>query len=347
MKAKQLKGVNQGEYKREGEYIYFGTYPQSRVEDDTIVSALNERAGGIPTISNTQNWTLFKFFDDHKNNLGFMWYIDVEYSGEKYRGVYYIYVHFKTSESSTHKAKGTFIPEIYSTDYQAIRIPENNRQNDKGYKDSTVYWFKYEPIKWRILNENGGEALILSKRILDRQAYNQERKLTIDELPNCEDNYEYSDIRAWLNDTFYNTAFNELEKQLIVQRIISGASSIEHDDNDNKQDSENNDIDYANKQDYVFLLSEEDVTTSTYGFDKHNNSYDPMRIKEDTDYAKCLVDFRETDDAYTGNGFWWLRAYNYNNTIITRYVSDDGCVEFDLSVRADRGVAPAMKIRIE
>lgn len=71
-----------------------------------------------------------------------------------------------------------------------------------------------KPIKWIILEQKGGEILLLSKYILDN--YYDERydgsgnKITWD---NCT-------LRKWLNEEFYNTAFNDNEKKKIVKSNI-------------------------------------------------------------------------------------------------------------------------------
>lgn len=62
---------------------------------------------------------------------------------------------------------------------------------------STYHYFKYEAIKWRVLNVSNGGALLLADQALDSQRYNQ----------NSEDiTWEKSSIRSWLNaqDTINN-----------------------------------------------------------------------------------------------------------------------------------------------
>ena len=59
------------------------------------------------------------------------------------------------------------------------------------------HYFKYEAIKWRVLNVSNGGALLLADQALDSQRYNQ----------NSEDiTWEKSSIRSWLNaqDTINN-----------------------------------------------------------------------------------------------------------------------------------------------
>ena len=77
-----------------------------------------------------------------------------------------------------------------------IVIDGNKYRRLKG-EDATYYYFKYEAIKWRVLNVSNGEALLLADQALDSQRYNQ----------NSEDiTWEKSSIRSWLNaqDTINN-----------------------------------------------------------------------------------------------------------------------------------------------
>ena len=61
------------------EYMYFGSYPQSEVLDDSIISNLNK-------LVSEDNWIDFNYYDNG-NVSSFMWYQDVIYDGNKYRGV--------------------------------------------------------------------------------------------------------------------------------------------------------------------------------------------------------------------------------------------------------------------
>ncbi|MGN0769011.1 MAG: InlB B-repeat-containing protein, partial [Christensenellales bacterium] len=58
---------------RHDNYLYFGSYPQSRVTDETIISALNSAAGAKPTSENNQGWTAYGYYGGTGN---YMWYID-------------------------------------------------------------------------------------------------------------------------------------------------------------------------------------------------------------------------------------------------------------------------------
>ncbi|MBO5304263.1 MAG: InlB B-repeat-containing protein, partial [Clostridia bacterium] len=126
---------------RHGDYVYFGSYPQTIKEDDV-------------TITTTTNDKGYYLGSDNE------WYAKVTAS---------------PYESNYTFSTGTTVTS------------------------GTVYYFKVEPIRWRILTESNGKAFILCDSVVDTHIYDD-----------SSNNYANSEIRAWLNDTFYDTAFSTL-----------------------------------------------------------------------------------------------------------------------------------------
>ncbi len=209
-----LTGTLTETYVRDKNYIYFGTYPQSEVTDSTIVNALNNAIGNKkPATGNSNGWTSYKYYSGGSNTTDYMWYIDKDYNGEKYRGVYFTkYRSYRTSAGSS---------------------TVNNYQEENDYKTNNIYWFKYEPIKWRILEESDGYATILCEMIIDSQEYssNNESSFSHNGGTGYANNYALSNIRKWLNETFYNTAFNDLQKKLIQTVTIDNRERSTYPDN--------------------------------------------------------------------------------------------------------------------
>ncbi len=294
-----------------GEYILFGSYPQTEVTDSALKSSLDSRVGMLPTIGDAHCWTSYGYYMSGSIS-NYMWYTNIEYEGEIYRGVYFTsYRPFSTSFPSN---------------------ADISVQDDNGYYTSTVYWFKYEPIKWRILTEEGGKALLLCEMLIDSREYDESRN-----------NYANSNIRAWLNDTFYNTAFTELQKALInVTEVDNSAASTGYYSNSHA---------CANTNDKIFLLSYAEVINTDYGFASDYLTYDSARQKKTTDYAQCQGAYTYDD----GNVYWWLRSpyddYNtyYDNSKDARYVNNDGSVSDGGNHRVTHtrlGVCPALWISL-
>ena len=198
-------------FKKSGEYILFGSYPQEKIVNTLKRDELMEKAGGLPTPQNPGNWTSYKYFVEGKR-LDYMWYIDI---GDC-RGVY-----FKLYRPEYYK--NPTVPGVYS--------PLGNN----GYDADTVYWFQREPIKWRVLERSGNKALLICDSIIDEMDYNaggvravvKGKELSLN-------NYAHSAIRKWLNSTFVSTAFTERERAIILDTTVDNSSeSTMCDDNEN------------------------------------------------------------------------------------------------------------------
>lgn len=299
-----------GEENDNGKYVLFGLYPQTKVTDETLIATLNSLAETLPTEDNrSDEWLSYDyFFNDDITD--FMWYIDKEYNGKLYRGVYFT----------------SYRP--YCCDYSVYS--NNTYQDDNGYYTSTVYWFKYEPIKWIILKETDGNALILADLALDGQQYYHSKSAYIfDEQEIYANNYSESDIRRWLNYTFYNAAFNSLEKKSI--KITNVSNSV------NSTGYNNNDYACGNTLDNVFLLSYKQTITYL--------TSDTERQMKSSDYAKSQGAYVSSVNGDTC--WWWLRSPYDCSGSRARYVDIDGQVSG--SDRVDSvylGVVPALWIRL-
>ena len=158
-------------------------------------------------------------------------------------------------------------------------------------EDGESYYFKYEPIKWRVLSKNeDGTALILSEKILDGQDFYADDYKWVNSVYYTKNGgrvnrYSYSTIRTFLNEDFYKTAF---KSESDIARI-QNQSSI--------------------SKDKVFLLSQSDVTNVNYGFAESKNTNDPARVKVMTDYSRAMwvMEVSTAEDSY-GVGMWWLSS---------------------------------------
>ncbi|MCR4898547.1 MAG: InlB B-repeat-containing protein [Acholeplasmatales bacterium] len=296
-------------YTREDNKIYFGSYPQTKITDDTLINELNTLAGDLPTASDTKAWTDYNYYIED-NITNFMFYQDIDYDNNgdyDYRGVYFT----------------EYRPECY--DYSS----SDSYQDDNGYSFNTIYWFSYDPIEWNVLSESNGKALIIANLILDSQEYypsnNYYSSFSHNGGTGYANNYELSNIRKFLNDNFYNTAFNDLQKLLIETiEVDNSVSSTGHSTNQ-----------YAcnNTFDKMFLLSREEAITYY--------TLDSARMAKGTDYAKSQGLFVATSDSYQGNSFWWLRSPRYN-----QYYSANTAYNVDIDGGIDYGTVRSTYIGI-
>ncbi len=242
-----------------------------------------------------------------------MWYIDIENSGNEYRGVYF------TS---------------YRPDYTATTSSTSNSyQDDNGYTTSSVYWFKYEPITWRVLDVQSSSAFLMADLVLDSQDYHYSvGGRTIGGSTVYANNYKESHIRSWLNDNFYNTAFNNEEKARILTTTVDNSAA--------STGYSSNTYACANTSDKVFLLSFSETTNASYGFS------DPTaRQLKPSAYAQSQGVYTYTSN---GNSFWWLRSpsISYGCADYARSVNTFGYVDSFYVYYTYNGVVPALWISL-
>ncbi len=161
--------------------IYFGSYPQTILTDDEIISELEE--------IKTESWTSFNYYCgdgnvDSAHSEDYAKYQDVIYNGEKYRGI------------------------IFESFRPTYTYKEKLDSHHAGYLPNQIYWFKFEPIKWLPLD--GENNCFVTEKAIDTQPFICEQS----EEPI---NFESSSIRNFLKYQFYSWAFTESQKVLLNQ----------------------------------------------------------------------------------------------------------------------------------
>lgn len=249
-------------YTKDGNYIYFGFYPQTIKNNSVVVSS------------------------------------EVNSNG------YY------TGSDNAYYAK--VVAKPYGSGYRF--------SNSSSVAYDTFYYFKVEPIKWRILSEENGTVFLLCDSIIEKHRFDSNST-----------NYAESEIRTWLNETFYSTAFTELHQTLI---------------NTTKIDNEVT-------EDKVFLLSHKEATNSEYGLN--------LRMQT-SDYARAMGIRMLCENDNYGNGCWWLSSPGYSasgNGIqyvhfygficgdVSHYASTtNGIQTSNFASITNYGVVPALKISL-
>lgn len=300
-------------YTREGNKIYFGTYPQSKVTDNSLINELNALSGTKPTSTNKYKWTDYNYYIN-SSVTSYMFYQDIDYDDDgafDYRGVYFT----------------SYRPYYYS--YSSST--SNSCQDDNGYSTNTIYWFSYDPIEWNILNESNGKALIIANLILDSQEYcpnDTSSTFSHNGGTGYANNYELSMIRKFLNDNFYNTAFNDLEKVLIETTTVDNSVS--------STVSSSNMYACNNTQDKLFLLSYQEATT----YYSSNSS----RIAYGTDYSKVQGLWVSSSNQAS---YWWLRSPDGDIAYCACYFDNGGGICSRNVDRTDGGVRPACYIKLQ
>ena len=162
------------------------------------------------------------------------------------------------------------------------------------------------PIEWIVLDRKGDKALLLSKYVIDCKSYH-------DKYENV--NWEGCALRKWLNNDFYNLAFNSSEKDKIQNTNLVNSANA-----DTKIEGGNN------TYDKIFCLSIDEVKQYFGTGDKTSKGYQLGQnvSTRGTSYAKEVVnagqrlwvfDYAINTDAdkserrwADGNSSFWLRS---------------------------------------
>ena len=303
-----------------GDIITFGSYPQSEVtkESDSATYAKLEAAA--------KNWVSYRYYSGNGNcgsmkQDDWMEYADMDINGDganDYRAVRFTqYRPYWTEDPSSS---------------------DRSYQDDSGHTVKNIYYFKYEPLKWQVLDPTKG--LVLSKSIIDSQAYSN----TI--YKNGTDAYGYttywnnasytkyandyatSSIRKWLNEDFYNTAFTSTQKQNILPTTLDNkAYSTDYSKYDSVPTTDN-----------VFLLSYSEAQNASYGF-TNNTSSTETRKAVGTDYAKAQGLYVSSNKC----SYWRLCSAGYSSGSACG-VFYDGDVGGDYVGDTSSGVRPALRL---
>lgn len=204
------------------------------------------------------------------------------------------------------------------------------------WPDTTSWhYFRYEKIKWRVLDVSGGKALLLSDKVLDNQNYH---------VPGTDTTWENCTIRTWLNNTSTSKSFRESAFSAEEQGAIQQTSLVNEDNSQYDTDGGNN------TKDYIFLLSESDVysgsSAAAYGFVRNDETCDEARRTQGSAYAKAMGLYTECEEKdYAGNCIWWLRTPGVLSTFAGT-ADYDGYVDMDgMDVDSESiGVRPALWI---
>jgi len=191
-------------------------------------------------------------------------------------------------------------------------------------------------IDWRVLDVQGGRALIISQYILELRAFHDTQESVT---------WEHSDIRQYLNNEFFNSRFSDNERSRIAQTTI-----INHDNLWFGTDGGNN------TNDRIFLLSLDELIRYFGDSGEHANRRYAHQWGLDDEYNVVRIAYTVADVIFTGewsnlppgSSFaWWLRStgaisaklgtgYGQVGMSYVLRGSGEGAVDFDALYRMTR-----------
>lgn len=250
--------------------------------------------------------------------------------------------------------------------YVMFEVPAKCKPGDAhfavahGYKIGEPYWFRCEAIRWRVLEKNDEGMLLFADRVLDARPYNTVKTDSV--------TWETSSIRAWLNSSFIDLAFDAAEQAYILTSDTPNADNPVHGSYNGKASAYAGDFlggyPYQGTEggndttDKVFLPSFDEITDKSLGFNKDCNKYgdfgqfvgyyetDPARRATASAYAKCRGAWANYDET-TGVSEtvrYWLRTPGYEAGYAAA-VLEDGRVSTGWEVDYDIvGIRPMLRV---
>lgn len=295
--------------------VWFGSYPQTEIvseEDKTQLAAMEKMNTYYETKYETVSASAYQQIADASYNSNG----DATVNGVKYRRM----------------KKGDAISSEF----------ENNCYYQ--WNDSTSYhYFRYEPIKWRVLSIEGGDAFLLADAGLDNKRYNNKRYHKI----YTGITWENTTIRSWLNG--YSVANNKEGEDYSNNNFLCNAfSNAEQEAVCNSQLLNENNSEYGTDGgnstiDKVFLLSISDALKTDYGFtmDGYN---DIAKIAKTSTYAKAMGCCNYPD--VIGCDGWWLRSLGETSDYAA-WIGDGGYLcSSGNSINCDLAIRPALHLNL-
>lgn len=312
-----------------GDTITFGSYPQSEVtkESDSATYAKLEAA--------SKTWQSYGYYSGN-GDFGsmkpgdWMQYADISLGGAKYRAVRFTQYRPCWTDSTSYSG--------------------NSYQDDNGYTVNNIYYFKYEPLKWQVLDPETG--LVLSESIIDSQAYSntfypdgidaygKHAFWNDSAYTKYANDYATSSIRKWLNEDFYNTAFTSAQQANIRPTTLDNSA----------YSTSYSEFDGVSTTDKVFLLSYSEALNASYGFSSSASSISGGRPAMGTDYAAAqglnLADssliIKITEGKYNPSN-WLLRTAGdgSGSACAVTYIGQVGSGSV---ICTDNGVRPALRL---
>lgn len=183
-----------------------------------------------------------------------------------------------------------------------------------------TYWFRCELIEWKVLSLVGGTCSVVSSVSLDANCYD-----------NTLNKYEDSEIREWLNGTFYNSAFALGKDHIQTTEVDNSVSTTEPSSKSNA---------CANTLDNVYLLSYKDYLNTQYFADIS------AKCCKTTEWARASGALYSNSTDYANNALYWTRSLRCFEEGRAWCVSIDGGLESRYVGNSGCGVRPALTLAI-
>ncbi len=219
------------------------------------------------------------------------------------------------------------LPRVYYQEYDVDNLFHRNNSDYFDWMVNDYAYFIYEPIKWRVLCDEGDRLFLLADSSIDVQPYNASQ----DDI-----SWNTCTLRSWLNGyddlnnasgidysvpgtNFISTAFSEKECTYIIETENENIALFRPDE--------------QNSIEKIFLLSSNDVVKTQYGFNESRSVWYEAsgRVAYNTEYAMIMGGgLFERDGLF--QSIWWLRSLSNPN-------EEDGISAVTISLNGEFGAS--------
>jgi hypothetical protein len=217
---------------------------------------------------------------------------------------------------------GKYFQNVVTNEKTLSKLTQATFTDNKTTINGTTYiqangkYFSADPIEWIILDDSDGYYTLLSKKILENREFGSF--------------WNESDLRTWLNDDFYKTAFSSKERKDIKTVTNTTMYWPYEDAYINRIDKQ-----YVKTKDKVYLLDLDDIQNEKYGFAASTDE-SITRVAYCTQYA----------DINEGSARWWIRGpaeWSYGN-LKQKYITAAG-EQWSWYYTYSYGVRPVIKVK--
>ncbi len=268
-------------------------YIYSKYMNEAELNIWNEAHAVNPILCDDNNYVLYgmypqKHLEDGELIAKLNTLIPTTYNN------YYYYNHEYYSKKTAYRAG-----------FEDHEVEHYEFDNGENIIEGNDYWFKVEPIKWRIMQkQDDNSAFVISSTPLEITRFNITNEIRIiDGEEIFANDYSHSHLRDWLNTDFLSTAFTFNTASILTTHVDNSASTTGYPEQLPG---------FEDTDDKLLVLSYRDFMNLDYGF---NSNKDRQIVCNDYTRVRGLL----YEDHYIGDSFTLYSSYLWTRS---SYIDD-------------------------